>query len=438
MACWWEGRDGVPLASLPCVWEGRTVLGEGSLWHELLDGKVWFRLGASGREELSREILLEPRFEGERFRHQTLPFALLRDLEALQGIILEIAKSDYRQANPDRQRIPRGFCDQLELHLSTRGGSFVAEVALITEDDLLEGCDPRMQRARAACDQFLETLAHVQEQRQGSPPPLPDTAWSYVERFGRGLLPDESIRMVHGSQGEVRLTRDLRRRVLLSRPGSKPLTEEVRLPARVVQVQPKEKVMPVQLVDGRVITCAINDRQVADLQDVRVGDFGVRWVLISGIGLFDASQQLLRIEEANSVDLLDSQDPIVQIEQLRNLADGWLDGKGIAPTDELLDALRDWLEHHLRGELLQPRLYPTPEGGVEAEWLIGRVDLSIEFDPASNTVEWHALDLEHDTVDERTFSLNNPEALQTLGRQLESTLSDSGDSTAPDHQEGKA
>ena len=155
---------------------------------------------------MRREILLEPHFEGERFRNQTLPFALLRDLEALQGIILEIAKSDYKQSHPNRQRIPRGFSGQLELHLSTRGGSFVAEVALIIDDALLEGCDPRMQRARAACDRFLEALAHVQEQRQGPPPSLPDTAWPYVEKFGRGLHQDESIRMACTSSGDVRLT----------------------------------------------------------------------------------------------------------------------------------------------------------------------------------------------------------------------------------------
>ncbi len=373
---------------------------------------------------MSREILLEPHFEGDRFRNQTLPFALLRDLEALQGIILEIAKSDYKQSHPNRQRIPRGFSGQLELHLSTRGGSFVAEVALITDDALLEGCDPRMQRARAACDRFLEALAHVQEQRQGPPPSLPDTAWPYVEKFGRGLHQDESIRMASTRSGDVRLTREIRRQLLLSRPGSKPLTEEAEVLAKVVDVRPRDHLMPIELKDGRVIPCVINDQQVADLSDVRVGDFGERWALISGIGMLDISQQLVRVEEADSIELLDPLDPIVQIEQLRHLPAGWLDGKGEPPSGQLLNQISTWLESHLRGEPQLPRLYPTPEGGVEAEWLIGRLDLSIEFEPGSNTVQWHAMDLDRNTVQEDSVPLDDAEKLLALGKQLEAVLAD--------------
>jgi hypothetical protein len=386
---------------------------------------------------MRREILLEPHFEGERFRNQTLPFALLRDLEALQGIILEIAKSDYKQSHPNRQRIPRGFSGQLELHLSTRGGSFVAEVALITDDALLEGFDPRMQRARAACDRFLEALAHVQDQRQGPPPSLPDTAWPYVEKFGRGLHQDESIRIACTRSGEVRLTREIRRQLLLCRPGSKPLTEEIEVVAKVVDVRPRDHLMPIELKDGRVILCVINDQQVADLRDVRVGDFGERWALISGIGMLDTSQQLLRVEEADSIELLDPLDPIVQIEQLRQLPAGWLDGKGAPPSAQLLDQISAWLESHLRGEQL-PRLYPTPEGGVEAEWLIGRLDLSIEFEPGSNTVQWHAMDLDRNTVEEDTVPLHDAEKLQALGKKLEAVLADGGNLRADSEEAGAA
>lgn len=385
---------------------------------------------------MSREILLEPRFEGDRFREHSLPFSLLRDLEALQGIILEIAKSDYKENNPTRQRIPRGFSDQLELHLSTRTGSFVAEVTLMTDDNLLEGFDPRLQRARAACDRFLATLSHIQEQRQGPTPSLPDTAWPYVEKFGRGLQPDESICMASGGNGEVRLTREIRRQLLRSRPGSKPLSEDVKILAKVVDVRPRDRVMPIELRDGRVIPCTINAEQVADLGDVRVGDFGARYALIRGIGLFDRSQQLLRVEEADALELLDNTDPIVQIEQLRQLPAGWLDGKGVPPSGLLLDQISAWLENHLRSEEPSPRLYPTPEGGVEAEWLIGRLDLSIEFDPNNSTVHWHAMDLDHDTVEEFVAPLHDAENLQALGKKLEAVL-DADERSAIDGQGGE-
>jgi hypothetical protein len=209
---------------------------------------------------------------------------------------------------------------------------------------------------------------------------------------------------------------------LLSRPGSKPLSEEVKVVAKVVHVQPREHVMPVELKDGRVILCMINDQQVAELGPLRVDDFGVRWALIRGVGLFDTSQQLLRVEEADSIELLDPLDPIAQIEQLRQLPAGWLDGKGVPPSAQLLDQISTWLESHLRDEQPTPRLYPTPEGGVEAEWLIGRLDLSVEFDPSSGLAEWHALDLDQGTVDEQRVALQDEPGMQALGAKLQRVL----------------
>jgi hypothetical protein len=312
----------------------------------------------------------------------------------------------------------------------------VAEVTLITDGSLLEGFDPRLQRARAACDRFLATLSHIQEQRQEPLPLLPDTAWPYVEKFGRGLQSDESIFMASARIGEVRLTRDIRRQLLRSRPGTKPLSEDVKVLAKVVDVRPRDRVMPIELNDGRVIPCTINAEQVADLGDVRVGDFGARWALIRGIGLFDRSQQLLRVEEADELELLDNTDPIVQIEQLRQLPAGWLDGKGVPPPGPLLDQISAWLENHLGGEEPTPRLYPTPEGGVEAEWLIGRLDLSIEFDPNNNTVHWHAMDLDRDTVEEDIVPLHDAENLQALGKKLEAAL-DADARSASDGQGGE-
>jgi hypothetical protein len=387
---------------------------------------------------MTKEILLEPHFEGERFRNHTLPLSLLRDVEALQGIILEIAKDDYRQTHPNRQRLPRGFSDQLELHLSARPGSFVAEIGLIQDDTLLLGCDPRMEQARRACDRFLEVLSHVQEQRQGPPPRLPEAAWVYVEKFGRGLQPEECIRLTHGETCEVQITRELRRQLLLSRPGSEPLTEEVRVLAKLGDVRPRDHEMTLVLVDGRVISAAINDQQVNDLGPVTVSEFGRRWVLVKGVASLDANQQLLRIEETETVEPLDALDPLVQLEQLRQLPAGWLDGEGLPPSSELLTLLGQWLEEHQRDDGEPPRLYPTAEGGVESEWRIGRLDLSIEFDPMNDTAEWHALDLDSGVVDEQQVSLRDGPSLKELGVKLQRVLGQVGTEPSAASEGGNA
>ena len=89
---------------------------------------------------------------------------------------------------------------------------------------------------------------------------------------------------------------------------------------------------------------------------------------------------------------------------------------------ELLDLVGEWLEENQRKIGQQPRLYPTPEGGVEAEWRIGRLDLSIEFDPSSGIAEWHALDLDQGTADEQRVALKDQPGMQALGAKLQRVL----------------
>ena len=131
----------------------------------------------------------------------------------------------------------------------------------------------------------------------------------------------------------------------------------------------------------------------------------------------------------------DSQpDLLSQIERIRTLHNAWHDGDGLTPSSHLLNQISTWLESHLRDEQPTPRLYPTPEGGVEAEWLIGRLDLSIEFEPNSNTVQWHAMDLDRNTVEEDTVPLHDTAKLQALGQRLEDALAAS-ESVSTDGQE---
>ncbi len=108
--------------------------------------------------------------------------------------------------------------------------------------------------------------------------------------------------------------------------------------------------------------------------------------------------------------------------ELLDLAPGWLDDIGLPPSRELLELVGEWLEQHQRKDGLQPRLYPTPEGGVEAEWRIGRLDLSVEFDPSSGLAEWHALDLDQGTVDEQRVTLQDEPGMQALGAKLQRVL----------------
>lgn len=68
-------------------------------------------------------------------------------------------------------------------------------------------------------------------------------------------------------------------------------------------------------------------------------------------------------------------------EQLRELRDGWMNGKGSAPPADVVE----FAQHVVTAIVadLDPAtelfLYPTPDGGVRAEWEIGPEEFSLEI-----------------------------------------------------------
>ncbi|MBX3184762.1 MAG: hypothetical protein KIT72_08060 [Polyangiaceae bacterium] len=368
------------------------------------------------------ETLLSPRFEGERFRAHTLPLALVKDLEALQGIILEIARAEFINTNPDRQRLPRGFSDSLTLHLAgTEPGSVAVSIALlVTGSALFPGFERELNAARSARDTYLSAVAAAHNDRPA--PILPKAAWPYIERFGRGLRDGETIDLGSLEGQRVELTKEVRRRLLLTRAEVQAISDEVQLIARLGDVRPKERVITLDLADERRVSANVTVQQLQDLNEVRVADFGSAWLRIEGIGSFDRDEQLRQVSEVHTIELLDSLDPRAQLEKLKRLRPGWLDGEdGRALDHSLLDRIRALLDEHLVDEAPLPRLYATPEGGVEAEWLIGRLDLSIEFDPVDLVIEWHALDLDTGQVNHKHFPFDD---FQVLGQAMHAFFSD--------------
>lgn len=89
---------------------------------------------------------------------------------------------------------------------------------------------------------------------------------------------------------------------------------------------------------------------------------------------------------------------------------------------ELVELMGSWLDEHQCQDREQPRLFPTPEGGVEAEWRIGRLDLSIEFVPSSGLAEWHQLDLHSGAVVEQQVALHDAPGIRELGSKLQQVL----------------
>jgi plasmid stability protein len=103
---------------------------------------------------------------------------------------------------------------------------------------------------------------------------------------------------------------------------------------------------------------------------------------------------------------VDPLDVSARLEELKSLKDGWLDGTGLAPRPDALDWLAASFDRFYPQELLRPHIYPTPTGGVRAEWTSGPHEVSVEIKLPNHSAEWHSLNLDTDEVEVRPLNLD--------------------------------
>lgn len=112
-------------------------------------------------------------------------------------------------------------------------------------------------------------------------------------------------------------------------------------------------------------------------------------------------------------------DVTAQMDDLRNLKDGWRDGDGLAPSHKGLDWLEAKLSNEYPDHLPLPRIYPTFEGSVQLEWSIGPNDASLEVNLSDRSGYWHNLNLQTGKDEERLMDLDNSGAWDWLNAKLQ-------------------
>jgi hypothetical protein len=116
---------------------------------------------------------------------------------------------------------------------------------------------------------------------------------------------------------------------------------------------------------------------------------------------------------------IDSLDIGLRLRELSRLQQGWLNGEGHALSQEGLLRLGKSFDASFDADLPLPFLYPTPEGGVQAEWSVGDWSVTVEIDLATFQGEYQALNLKNNACDERTLDLSDPDGWSNLNVALE-------------------
>ena len=113
------------------------------------------------------------------------------------------------------------------------------------------------------------------------------------------------------------------------------------------------------------------------------------------------------VKEVEPIEALAPLDISAQLDNLRAMKDGWLDGDGIAPPKDGLDWLQIQFQKYYPDSAPRPYIYPTFEGGVEIEWSLRPYEIGMTIDLSNHSGDWSRISMENDDYDERSLNMDD-------------------------------
>ena len=354
---------------------------------------------------MSPEPFLQPHLTGARFEAASIPLEFLRDLAALENLVVEVAKAEFLKDHPERRRSQRGFTQGLALKLTgITDGSAVPTIELVpvvpalfppSNQIYFERARDAIAQAIWAADHGLSILDWVSEK-----------ALAYFDKIGRSLRDGEAMEFSRGSGDEpARLTRDTRRKLLLASSGLREMTDEAVVRGTIPEVDQHDMTFEIQLVDGRKVKAPLAASYLDTVLEAFNGYKSETRVFLQGIARLSRSDRLLGFESIEQAGILDPLDISYRLEEIGQLRNGWLNGDGTVPSTDELNWLSRAFDEHYPDNLALPYLYPTPTGGIQAEWSLPPVEATLDINPAQHSGVWHALNLESGEENESEFDL---------------------------------
>jgi hypothetical protein len=343
------------------------------------------------------------RYVGARFEGTRLSVDVLLDLPAFKDLLIAYARVEWRKANSDRERVPKGFDKSISLDLvAIEDGSAVPvlnwdrrsaqttlpgfrdEIEYIVDNsfsDIIDLID------NAGKDQFPRSLSseHIRA----------------LNRFGSGLREGERIEFVGTSDadGKVIFLDSFRRKKLITRVRE---TYQVRIEGSGILLGAVVK----DTVGGYIVLDTMEFGHIElSLEATRViEDFDgninadVQFDLQVELDNNDKFRSVVEIHEIGLVDaqvganLLRCRE---RLSEIKNLKTGWYDGEGepidlvSIETAELFLSKKFYLSSTYK-------IYPMQDGRILFEFEINDWDYSLEFGPG-RSIEMYGVEIDGDS-----------------------------------------
>lgn len=342
-----------------------------------------------------RRRFAEISFKGSRFDGGVLPLDVLGELVTFRSIIMEIAKSVWREQHPTRKRLPKGFEDYFQLSfVDVHEGSAVAEISRETQDltplfpdgDIYDIFD----KAQSI---FLKGIAIANT--DGSLGEIPEELTGKLANLGKRIQPKEALEFRStGSafeDGAAILTQKTRE-LIFRRAGQS--FEKIVEGFGILRGTNESKSCITVLSELGEFDFEVPLQSVRLKFDGKIGEV-VEFSVEATIG---ADGLAKKIASVHYVDIVEEGDDVPRIirrlEDFSLLQKGWLDGVGEPISSAACRQARD-LARFINSIYSDLAVFPTPEGGVRFEWADELVDISVEIEP-SETIFVHVLNMKTD------------------------------------------
>ena len=326
---------------------------------------------------------IEPLFEGRRFDEHTLPVDVARDLAAYETLVVELAKHLYLADHPERQRVPRGFSSDFQLHLGKiEEGSTKPMLSVVVAGvlSLSGGGSTYFERAR---DLITECIAAPAKQL---PPAFPKDLLSHFNQFGRSLRDDETLSLPRASGHDSALLTPSRRKQLVLAADSV-YEREVELLGSIGEADWEKSTFRLRMNDGSQCSVPMPPSFHASAREF--GGRARHQVAVKGVATYDSWERLQKVVSVESLEIQRNAELSARFDELLALADGWHDGQGKAPDKAKLVLVSTQMVQHYLEALPLPVIVPTQQGNLLLEWAASD-DPSVDIHFESMNAQFHS------------------------------------------------
>jgi hypothetical protein len=372
-------------------------------------------------------VFATPVLKGPRFDNNpdpanvTIPVEVLPMFEAYRQAVLETARTLFHGMTGEN--VPRGFDDSFELRLGhVESGSTIPHLvlkasmmaALAGHPAIFPTSGPNLfEQAREVVSETIEAAS----ERRAIPRNFPRRSLVKLRQIGEKLQEGESVTLrAPGSRRAPVYHRTLKDQIREIEEQQVSRVEVFRGP--VVAMDTSARSFRILTRDGEKIEATYGEGVGSEQEVVTLlRDRRFRRAELTVDATFDGAGKLRGVTQILGMKAVEltNEATVKQIDDrfrtLEELREGWLgEGKGkTLPLDELPWAKDILLEMMADDGIPKPRLYPTPDGNLEAEWTQGHWEVSATVNLRTHSAELHALNVVSDNEDEEDVDLDAPD-----------------------------